>query len=89
MSDILLSLARTYATLKGTKIMAYSIPDNSSITFVLISGAKLSWTQSELEEEIRSLTASSAETPTLEPVPAEKKKGDALRPQGTPKGKGK
>lgn len=54
-------LADLYAQLKGTKVIASRIEGNS-ITFVLESGAKLTMSTRQLEEEIAGLSAPGLET---------------------------
>lgn len=55
-----LQQAQQYARLKGTRVIkdAYKVsPDHQSITFVLESGPKLTFTGEELNTEIERLTA--------------------------------
>lgn len=74
----LLSLAKTYAKLKGTKILASAEKDDGTLTIVLASGPKLNFTQKQLEKEIELLTKpkiEEAEVETTPPVAQARQKG--------------
>lgn len=71
----LYELALTYAELKKTKILS-SREEGREITFVLESGQKLTFTKSQLEIAIESITQAGAVTDGTPPpsIPAKAKK---------------